>query len=267
MTSEEFINQQIAAGHKIHVNRGVWWQRVAPFCCKPVINFKETGTSNPLLIKSFLKYSYVVKDPAIANSHWDVMLLHRDKLKDFSIKSLSSSKRARVRKGLKFVEIKKIEDIEPVIDNIRDVCISTAIRTNHGLPPGYYLKKYKKWRSWLMKEFSLPNREWWGAYFNNSLIAYMYGVLIDDTMYDFTAKSHTDFLDKCPNDALIFTFLEYCKNLTGCNQVIFGDWSKNVPSLNKFKENFGFEKVELPMYVWINPLLNSLKKIKVIVTK
>jgi hypothetical protein len=257
MTSEEYIKQQISAGYKVHFNEGIWWQRVRPLCYKPAAIFDkiEPGESGPHFKQLCLKYSHMVSNKSLANAFWSVMFLKQEKLKNFSMKSLSSSHRARVRKGLNQLEIKKINQIEPVIDDIKNICISTAIRTNHGKPPEYYVNNYQNWKSWIIKEFNIPKREWWGAYNQKSLVAYMYSVHINDIMYNFTAKSHTDFLDKCPNDALIFTFLEYCSTLDGCKHIIFGDWGNNLPTLNRFKEKYGFEKVDLPMYEYYNPLV------------
>ncbi len=261
MTSKEFIEQQIAAGYKIHFNEGVYWQRVAPFFYKPVLHLEEIvpGKSHPKLVKSFFGYSHLVSNKQSANKNWFVMLLSHEKLKEFNIKSLSSSKRARVRKGLKLTEVKKIENIEYEIEDLKNICISTAIRTKAGKPPEYYTKSYNKWREWITKEFALPKREWWGSYCKGMLIAYFYSVQINDTIFIFAAKSHTDFLNKCPNDALFYTFLDYCKNLETCRQVIFGDWGKNTPTLNEFKQKYGFEKVCLPMYAKYNPLVHIMK--------
>lgn len=262
MTPEEFIKQQIDSGHKVHYSKNVWWEKMAPFYYKPAMVFKEIepGESRPRILRFYLKYSHVVRNIEASNKRWPVMLLTTGKLNEFSLKSLSSSKRSQVRKGLKFNEIKKITDIESVVDNIRDICISTAKRTNHGKPPSYYLKEYDSWRSWLLKEFSLPFREWWGAYYKETLIAYIYAVPINDTTFIYTAKSHTDHLDKCPNDALIYTFLDYCRGIDSCKQIIYGDWAKDAESLNKFKEKFGFEKREVPMYEWLNPVIKLFCK-------
>ena len=263
MLSTEYINQQIKAGYKVHLNKGVWWQKIAPFFYKPVIRLMPIvpGQAYPSRLKSFLGYSHVVTDKKFANGVWSVMLLSEDRLKTYDFKSISSSKRARVRKGLKHSEVRRIENIESVLEEMRDICISTAKRTRHGLPPEYYIKNYEKWCRYIKKEFSLSNREWWGVFFQDKLIAYFYAYMIDHTMFIVTAKSHTDFLDKCPNDCLLFKFLKYCRDLADCRQVIFGDWAPDTPTLNKFKEKYGFKKVDLPVYKKYNPIILSTKRL------
>ncbi len=262
MTSREFIEQQIKAGYSLHFNKGIWWQKTAPFFYKPAIHFEmvDPGRSRPAASKALLGYSHLVDAPEKGNKCWQVMMMGSEKLREFSISSISSSKRARVRKGLKMTAVKVIEDIEPVLNDLKGICISAAKRTRHGKSPEYYDKHYDEWRSWIVREHSLANREWWGAYDQDSLIAYLYSVLIDDTMFIYTAKSHTDFLDRCPNDALVFSFLQYCKTLNECQKVVFGDWSSDVPSLNEFKERHGFEKTEKYVYARYNPLIVPIKK-------
>ena len=113
----------------------------------------------------------------------------------------------------------------------------------------------------MVNEFNLPNREWWGTFYNNILIAYRYDVLIDDTMFFLATKSHSDYLDKCPNDALMYTFIDYCKSLNSCKQLNAGDWNSKA-SINEFKALFGFEKVDLPLFKKYSPLVYLIKKAK-----
>jgi hypothetical protein len=260
MKAEEFIRQQIEAGYTVHFHDNEWWQKMAPFYYRPVLPLRAFAPgSRPKMVRSLLGYSHIVKEEEHANKHWSIMLLQNEKFRDFSIKGLPESKRKRIKKGLRLNEVRRIEDIGPVLEDMRKICIAVAIRTEHGKPPEYYTRSYDKWKKFMTTEFSLPGREWWGTFHEGSLIAYHYAVHIDDTMYHIATKGHADFLDRCPNDALIFTFLDYCRGLEGCEQVHTGDWCKDKPSLNRFKEYFGFERVDLPVYAWRNPLLRFVR--------
>ncbi|MEW6602337.1 MAG: hypothetical protein AB1499_15300 [Nitrospirota bacterium] len=250
------------AGYKVHYNKGVWWQEYAPFFYKPVLHLQKLSPTetNPKFFRSFLGFKHLVVDDRTANGTWPMMVLPEAKLKDYSISTIDPSKRGRVRKGLKLTEVTRIEDIEAVIGDIKEICISTAIRTGHGLPPTYYSEKFEEWRAWITKELSQPKREWWGAFNEGRVIAYIYSVQIDDTMFMYTAKSHTEHLEKCPNDALIFTFLNYCRELPDCRQVIFGDGGPTAPTVNTFKIRLGFEEILMPVYARYNPLVLACKK-------
>lgn len=258
MKAEDFINQQIKAGYKIHFHQGVWWEKVAPFFYKPVLPYQEISPreSRPRLARSFFGYNHCVPDSRYAKKVWPVTFLCEEKLKNFSIRKLSLKTKRSVRKGLKNVNVRRIEIIDNVIEDMKDICISTAERTKHGKPPHYYLKNYNEWKVYIFRLFNLPNREWWGAFCEGKLVAYIYAYKIGDTMYVDTHKSHTEFLKLKPNDALYFTFIEYCKNLLDCNSVNSGDWNKINKGVNVFKMKYGFEKVDLPVYTNYNPFVS-----------
>jgi hypothetical protein len=255
MTSKEYIEQQIAAGYDIHFHDGVWWQKKAPFFYQPVHFFQKLvpGEAKPKLLKSFLGYSHLVNNNRYANKKYQAMILSATKLRQFSLECLPQKRRTKVRKGFRLLEVGRINDLKDVIDDIKDICISMSKRTHHGFSPQYYVDNYKKWKSFMLKEFGLPNREWWGAFYKDQLVAYTYSFLIEKTMYGSVLKSHTDYLNMCPNDALEFTLIEHCKNLKYCTEINVGDVS--IQSIDKFKESFGYERVYLPMYAKYHPFV------------
>lgn len=264
MNLEEFVKQQVSLGYSIHYHRGVWWQEVTKFYCKPVWPFQviPMKASYPKYTRCLLGFSYIIPEGQKANKIWHVFSIEGEKLKNYSIKSLSSSKRARVRKGFRNTEIKRITKIEDVIEDMKVIAIETAKRTGYGHPPIYYVRKFEEWKNFIFKLFNLPDREWWGAFVNGRLVAYIYAHEVDGIAVISAAKSHTDYLKLCPNDALIFNFVEYCRDKLSCNEVIFGEWDPQNPSLNRFKEKLGFMRKDLPMYAWYNPLVKLIKKIK-----
>jgi hypothetical protein len=238
------------AGYSVHLRADVWWQKVAPFYCKPVdpLRVLLPRASVPDLRHSLIGYSHLVPDQHHSTRTWSIMLLPPERLRNFSIELLKTGRRTSVRKALKQVEIRRIDAIAPVLDRMNEISISTAQRTGHGLPPEYYTKSRREWAGFMLREYSIPDREWWGVYVDNELVGYFYAYLIGSTMYISATKSHSDYMKLRPNDAWVFSFVEYCRNLPGCDQVVYGDWSPDAPTLNEFKEQFGFEKRDLPVY-------------------
>ena len=263
MTSEEYIQQQIAAGYDMHYHDGVWWEKKKYYICKPAFFMRkiEPGKAKPKLSKSFMGYSHLVNDDRHANGYSSMMIMNKDILKDYSMQTIPSKKRSRIRKGLKLLEIKRINNIDEVIEDIQKICISVASRTGFGHSPKYYVKNYDLWKAYMTKEFMQPNREWWGAYYEGILISYRYDVLIDDMMYFHVIKSHTDYLNKNANDALMYSFIEYCKTLENCIFINAGEHTPHRPGINAYKESFGFEKIDLPIYRKYNPLARIAKRI------
>jgi|LGVE01.1.fsa_nt_gb hypothetical protein len=250
MEEQKAANTLRRADYKVHKRDGIWWLQVAPFFCKPVDPFRTIRPlqSAPKLQYSLLGYSHPVPDTALSTKTWAVMYMGPNCLSAFGIAQLKPKRRSSVRKALRHVEIKQIEEIKPMLDSMNEICISVAKRTGHGKPPDFYIKKRQEWERFMVKEFSIVGREWWGAYAEGQLIAYFYAYLINATMFISAAKSHSDFLGLLPNDAFVFTFLEYCRELEGCKRVVYGDWSPDAPSLNQFKARYGFERKDVPEY-------------------
>ncbi|MBI5102978.1 MAG: hypothetical protein HZB33_14265 [Nitrospirae bacterium] len=263
MTSQEYIKQQIASGYDIHLSCGVWWIKSAPYFYRPAnpLQVIGCGQASPKKYRALLGYKHLAPTDDCANQYWSIMVLNNERLRSFGMQSISSSKRARVRKGLKLTRVKRIESIESVIDDMKEICIAQKIRTGYGKPVEYYRKQFKHWKESRVRQFQSTAKEYWGAFCDESLIAFMNIIQIDNTMLIDNAKSHTDHLDKCPNDALLFTVLDYCRQIQGCNRVIFGEWSGGAASLNDFKAKYGFERVDMPVYAKYNPIVKLLKNI------
>ena len=122
--------------------------------------------------------------------------------------------------------------------------MSANSRTGYGKPAEFYEKHFQQWQASLRKEFAKPNREWWGAFHRERLGAYMYGYLVDETLHLANVKIHSDFVKQHAGDLLLFSLVEYGKTLNGCWQVDVGRSAPNSPSVDKWKELHGFERVE-----------------------
>ncbi|HTW93013.1 MAG TPA: hypothetical protein VMH22_15085 [bacterium] len=252
ITEEEFALQQRELGRSVHQHDGVWWDMVKPFYCKPVFDFRqiEPGRARPAVIRSWISYSHAVPEPEMASRSIDMMVLSGERLRNFGIKSLKDAKRARVRKGLSLVEIRRLNDLESLMDQVRDVNISQADRQwpsgGTGLPSSYYSRHYDVWRRQQLVEFSSPGREWWGGFREGQLICYMTLVHIEQVAIIRNVKSRTDALSLCPNDAMYFTVLGTIRDRQDCEMLVNG--SSFTPSLDAFKERFGFQKTPLHIY-------------------
>jgi hypothetical protein len=270
MTSEEFIERVLTIGYDVHFNDGVWWIKSQPFFYQPAIPLQVLGPgeARPKMKKALLGYSHHVKNKQYANKYESILLLSEERLREFGMKSLSSSKRAQVKKGLRLTEIRRIEMIEPLLEDMREIEISKAIRIGEVKPPEYYMNHYKEWKEWTIKQFNgdRGKKDYWGSFYNGLLIAYMKVYQIDETAIISYAASHTDHLDKCPNDALTFSILNQIKELETCKRVSYGAWDPNRNSLNEFKQKYGFLRVDLPVYVKYNfhviPIMKKVLAIK-----
>jgi len=249
-SEHEIAHSLASAGYKVHLSQGVWWQQTGPSFVKPVNPMKaiEPGEAFPAYFGSLLGYSHVVADPNQANWFRSVMLLNEENLSDFGFGKLNRGKRSSVRKALRNLVIQDITELEPHLELMAEICTSQASRNAHGQPPEYYVKHYPRWAAFMRREFSIPGRIWLGAFLETRLVGYYYAYVIDGTMYISAAKSHTAALNMRLNEGMVFTLLERGQADANCRRVIFGDWSDDAPSLNKFKESFGFRRWDVPVF-------------------
>lgn len=257
MDDQASANALKIAGQSVHLHDGIWWLQVGPGFCKPVDLLRRLipAAARPALLQRWMGYSHLVADAALANWHWDVMYLAGDGLRQFELSCVKPKRRRRIKHALAALQVRRIADIQPLLPAMNEINIITATRTGHGKPASYYVEKRAEWERFMTREFALRGREWWGAFFEGRLVAYYYSHVISRTLYINAAKSHTDFLNHGPNDALVFSLLEHHRNQADCEQVVYGDWSPDVPSLNEFKEQYGFAHVALPVFRVQTPLM------------
>ena len=264
MDDQASANALKLAGQSVHLHDGIWWLEVGPGFCKPVdlLRRMTPGTARPALLHRWMGYSHLVADAVKANWHWDVMYLEGDGLRQFDLARVKPKRRRRIKHALAALQVRRIEDIQPLLPAMNEINVITATRTSHGKPATYYVENRAEWERFMTHEFALQGREWWGAFFEGRLVAYYYSHVISRTLYINAAKSHTDFLNHGPNDALVFSLLEHHRNQADCDRIVYGDWSPDVPSLNEFKEQYGFAHVTLPVFRVQTPLMRLALQLK-----
>ena len=140
------------------------------------------------------------------------------------------------------------------MEDVRQIVISTRLRTGVGLPVSHYTDHFAEWRRSILKLFAMKDRPWWGGFVDGRMVAYYQTTLLDDMLTIGAAKSHTDFLANCPNDAILYAVMEEAFNRMGCRCVEYGDWSPEDERLQFFKQSYGFVKCDLPEDIHLNPL-------------
>lgn len=240
-------------GSKLHQNDGVWWLQVTPFICRPAIRHERihTGHARPCLRQSLLGYSHLTTNACTSNSTRAIVGMARTSTKPFTLDELSSRRRSTIRRGMKVTDIKCIADLNPYKDDIQSILISNRDRTLVGLPSSYYMQHFNDWWRKALILFSMKDRLWWGAFVDERLIAYFHTTCIEDRLLIGAAKSHSDYLNRNPNDVLLYNVMDYAFNKMQCNFIDYGGWSPSDDKLMYFKQSYGFKKIDLPQYVHI----------------
>lgn len=257
MTVEEFCEQEIRLGLRIHRNDGVWWRERAPFYYRPAYEFQEVvpDSATPSPRRALAGYVHVVPGGHHANAARSVMALdRRGDAAPYTISELTSrNTRNHIRRGLKECEIRRIDDLRAIIQELQAINIATRRRTGVGLPEEYYVTSFNTWKRNMLALFDLPGREWWGAYQDGRLIAYIHAYLVGDVMTLNAAKSLTEALRFHPNDALVYSATEAWLNALKCRRIVYGDFATQDPALNHFKKGFGYARLDIPAYEYLTP--------------
>jgi len=260
MNVESFAQLELASGHPVTYNDGIWWNRIKPFYSWPleITRSFSPGTARPPLSFRLIGYQHAVPAPEESNTYLNLMMI-RD-IKQYGLSCLSSKRRNQVRRALEQVVVRKIgnDELPAVLARGLEINRSALSRQGWAGNHSWYLNE-KKWRHEIGSAQKLGSRELWGAFVENNLVAWLRAFELDKMVQITAAMSHSDFLRFGPNDALMHTFLTDCQGRPHVQSVIFGlECSKR--SLNDFKMRFTFDIVPLPIYRWINPIAWSIAR-------
>jgi hypothetical protein len=240
-------------GCKLHYSGGVWWERQQPFYAKPAFEFQSLvpGMARPDRKKGFFVYSHQVPSPELGNRLVDWMILEGEDLQQFSMARLRSEKRNQVRKGLKNCEVRTVTDLEPHLDQALQI---NATQAERHMATGwftrssaYFARHAQAWKAETRLHFSLPGWQWWGAFVQGQLVAYMRTLQVADILFIMSMKNHTEFLKLCSSDAIYFTALEAASRAGNVSRIVNGGPMR--PSLNRFKEQFLFKQTSTPYFL------------------
>jgi len=279
LSIEEFVDQQKSLGRRIHKHDGIYWEEIYPFYCKPAFPYTQfnRGDARPSPFRSFLGYSHQVNNSEHGNRWSPFMAIERPILDSFSLLQLPSKKRNNVRRALDHCLINPILDIELHIERIREINVSQSLRQEQGAgaetPVRRYRDEAEKWREQMRREFLLSGREWWGAFLDGVLVAYLRTYQVEKIRVIQQTKVDTAYFKFYPMDALYYTVLSHAAADNTCQRILNGD-PRHV-SLNHYKEQFLFSAVEYPVYssnAWVvelgkNLLLHSSRSSKFLSNK
>jgi hypothetical protein len=239
VTIDEFAEQEMILGQKIHRQGDTWWRQKHPQFCVPLIPFRSVSDGlKPAISSSLIGYSYFT-DGSEYDREESVMAREKG---GFDISELSSNRRSKVRRGLKRNEICITDEIKPHLEQMKALVVSARERTGAGKPIEYYDTNYQEWQETMLKLAKMKDRKFWLAYQGEQLAAYFHTTQIQDMLIINAAKSHSDFLSNYPNDALAHEVMDYASNHQNCKYLVYGHWVESDTSLNKFKESFGFTR-------------------------
>jgi hypothetical protein len=246
MTAQDYINARLAAGFPLHLHDGMWWEISRRGYCKPAIPYEQAipGKQTPARLRCAIGYTHRVQDGEPCSGEWHTVIMRKPVISQVSLDAVDGKRRNCIRKGLRCCQVELIHDLSPFRNDMTDIAISTAIRNERGFPAAYYRQENEQW--WNSILCMVPYTEFWGAMYEGHMIAYLAVHVAGHRAIIDGAKSVTGQLKQCPNDALVYTFLESCRERGTVDEIVYGGWSEDKPTLNRFKESFGFSGEKIP---------------------
>lgn len=266
LTEAQYVEQQRAQGRRIHEHGGVWWEEVYPFYCKPAFIYKvlSRGSARPARRHRWLGYGHLVARPEEANRTLPMMALGRERLDGFGLMKLPSKKRNNVRRALENCTVAQLTDIEAHLERIRAINVAQAMRHEENvgaqIPVSRYTAEADSWRAQTRAVFALAGREWWGAFVDGELAAYLRTYQVDGIRVIEHAKVDADYYKFYPMDALYYAVLSAAAADPACVRILNG--RPMHPSLNHFKEQFLFIAFDFPYFSTHAGLMELGKRLK-----
>lgn len=266
MTSAELGRALAAEGKPVHENDGVWWISRGPLFCQTVHDFQALvpGAARPARRRALVGYSHQMPPGGTPSRYLEFLILEEEPLRRFGFQSLGKGRRNTVRRGLKDFSIAPILEIEYLLDDMQRVSADQAARQlqagNAKRSPAYFYQRNEQWRREMRHEFERKGARWWGAWREGRLAAFITTLAVDGVLHVRTAKSETESLRSCPNDGLYFEMLSDAGRRTDVVKVVNGNPIR--PSLDRFKEEFGFRKTLIPYYTKPMRLFSTAKALR-----
>jgi hypothetical protein len=162
-------------------------------------------------------------------------------------KQINSKTRALVRKAEKSgVTVRVVDFNDELVRGIEGIYDETPVRQ------GKLFWHYKKGFDYQKQIHAtyLDRSEFVGAYYQDELVGFIKLVYSGVTANTMHIISKIAYRDKAVNNALVAKAVEVCCAREGCQYLVYDklDYGSGAASLQLFKRNNGFRKMDLPRY-------------------
>ncbi len=257
MDVKEMVDAGSTIGSQFHRSQGLWWRKVKPFFYQPLPFLKPVipHQAEPNLLKALGGYYHRVPAGALSNGTITV-----NEIKDppnYDLEMLKIKVRNEVRKGLKTVVIRQINNLDDLTDDGCQVYMSWKGRTKDVLGGGFDEQNFRRW---ITQIFQHPHVLILGAYFENKLIAFVLAYAVDGIAELSKTFSHSSFQNLKPVSALNYCYIKICQNNPEIVKICNGLRS-HKPSLEEYKFKLGFQHISYPAYIYLRPLIRPMVRL------
>ena len=160
LTEEELARRQADVEDRVHLHRGVWWRQAGPFFCLPCNPCAKIDAriSAPHPLRRISGYTHLAADGTPSNTGHPAIV--REHVANYFAGQLSESRRYKVRRALRQIEIRRVEQLEDMLQDGHEVYVSWHERVQWGRNKS----DRQKYDAWITREFQQPKSFILGAY-------------------------------------------------------------------------------------------------------
>lgn len=249
MTIDEFAAFEKENGTELVKVDGIWWRNVRPFFYQPLFPFLEIVPGSRKAPQAALlgAYQHLVPDPGMANSQKNYFIW--DDLRNYSLKKINHQRRYNIRKGMKFYQVREVNDIEEFISGGHPVYRSFYERTKYSFRKERVDKRY--FAQWAGPLFRFPKVKILGAYRNGELAALSVSYLVIDIVIEATCFGRTEDLKDHVLDVLAHNILERAADCPDAS-LIFRGTASGYKNIDDSKVRRGCRLISKPAYYHMN---------------
>lgn len=256
MSEQGYAQFATSMGHKVRQSGGVFWFNAHPHIYMSFPFDREIEPSQVDWVEVLGTDGWAARFTCGIDIGRPSYRIIADQ-KDYGLASLSGKARNQTRRGLEQCEVRPVSFAELISRGI-SLNKETMLRQGRKIGAGfedYWIRYYKN------AELA-EGAEAWGAFVNGELAAYLIAFRMGAVSHILIVRSSSRFLKQYPNNALIYSYLNYSLSQTGISEVSIGLESiqEGMDTLDHFKIGMGFHKQPTGQRIVLRPVLDRFMK-------
>ncbi len=259
LSEEELAEWLRLRGARVLCHKGRFWTgRSFGFfhAIHPMARMTFEEATRPLGFCWGFRTTLAPADAKLANATMPMHVLSNPE--SFSLESLSSRRRNKVRNCLKRVRIVEITGPDLLLDQGYGVALSARLRTGYG-----NISSPESYRREVERYFTRKKGLVLGGLIDGRLGGYLTSYAVGPTAYIDEVHLATEYLKTDISLGLFFEWMMICRRSGNIREVVHGLHTPENPQLCQYKAGLGFSVVQVPARIWFlpftGPFLNRLR--------
>jgi hypothetical protein len=251
MTTAEHAALEEKTGARVRFSGGIWWQEVRPFFYRPVHLFLkvEPKTARPPAGSVLGGYQHLAAGEENANSRMNFVVA--DNPREYSISSLGSKYRTAVRKAARYLDAKRIDDLQEFIDAGHPIYLEFYARTQYWWKNERVNREaFTAWAEILVEN---PKVLVFGIYHEGILCCVNVVYKVEEVVYYSSSFSNAEGIRLSAPEYSLHLVREFTAGCAGAGCIFLGT-AGSKRSLDDFKIRRGCRIASEPAYYRINPI-------------